>query len=97
MYYPIRVPTAHAPRDMTHEVTTGSVFDDLGFGPGEAEQMKIKAAMLRHLPGLILSPQEQTNWQRIESKFAMFKRQYLLTGIKQNTFLKCLACKFCQD
>ena len=30
---------------MTHEVTTGSVFDDLGFDPGEAEQMKIKAAL----------------------------------------------------
>ena len=30
---------------MTHEVTTGSVFDDLNFDPGEAEQLKLKAAL----------------------------------------------------
>lgn len=30
---------------MTYEVTTGSVLDDLGFDPGTAEQLKIKAAM----------------------------------------------------
>ena len=31
---------------MTHEVTTGSVFDDLDYDPlGEAEQLKLKAAL----------------------------------------------------
>ncbi len=30
---------------MTHEVTTGSVFDDLDYDPGKAEQLKLKAAL----------------------------------------------------
>ena len=30
---------------MTHEVTTGSIFDDLDYDPGEAEQLKLKAAL----------------------------------------------------
>ncbi|UTW44997.1 XRE family transcriptional regulator [bacterium SCSIO 12696] len=29
----------------TETVTTGSVFDDLDFDPGEAEQLKLKAAL----------------------------------------------------
>lgn len=30
---------------MTNQVTTGSIFDDLGLDPGEAEQLKLKAAL----------------------------------------------------
>ncbi len=30
---------------MSKNMTTGSVFDDLGFDPGTAEQLKIKAAL----------------------------------------------------
>ncbi len=30
---------------MTHSITSGSVFDDLGYDPGKAEQLKIKAAL----------------------------------------------------
>ena len=30
---------------MTHEFTTGSVFDDLDYDLGEAEQLKLKAAL----------------------------------------------------
>ena len=30
---------------MTHEVTTGSIFDDLDYDPGKAEQLKLKAAL----------------------------------------------------
>lgn len=30
---------------MKGHLTTGSVFDDLGLDPGQAEQLKIKAAM----------------------------------------------------
>lgn len=30
---------------MTNEITTGSVFDDLGLEPGAAELLKIKAAL----------------------------------------------------
>lgn len=30
---------------MKHQITTGSVFDDLGLDPGKAEQLKIKAAL----------------------------------------------------
>ena len=30
---------------MTHEVTTGSIFDDLDYDPGKTEQLKLKAAL----------------------------------------------------
>lgn len=30
---------------MSEQVTTGSIFDDLGSDPGKAEQMKLKAAL----------------------------------------------------
>jgi predicted XRE-type DNA-binding protein len=30
-------------------LTTGSVFDDIGFDPGKAEQMKIKAALFNSI------------------------------------------------
>ncbi len=32
---------------MRHHVTKGSVFDDLGFGPAEASNLKIRAALMR--------------------------------------------------
>lgn len=32
-----------------HHVTTGSVFDDLDFGKPEAENLKIRAALMREL------------------------------------------------
>jgi predicted XRE-type DNA-binding protein len=40
---------------MTNEITTGSIFDDLNLDPGEAEQMKIKAALFDSITGFIKS------------------------------------------
>ncbi len=40
---------------MNNEMTTDSVFDDLNLEPGEAEQMKIKAALFDSITGFIKS------------------------------------------
>ncbi len=40
---------------MSNEMTTGSIFDDLNLDPGEAEQMKIKAALFDSITGFIKS------------------------------------------
>jgi predicted XRE-type DNA-binding protein len=32
---------------MTNQITTGSIFDDLGFEESEAENLKIRAALMR--------------------------------------------------
>ena len=34
---------------MKFEETTGSVFDHLGFAPGEAAELKLKSALARHI------------------------------------------------
>jgi len=38
---------------MSNKMTTGSIFDDLNLDPGEAEQMKIKAALFDSITGFI--------------------------------------------
>ncbi len=40
---------------MNNEKSTGSVFDDLNLEPGEAEQMKIKAALFDSITEFIKS------------------------------------------